>query len=172
MLGDHQFPGFPVVCRLTCFSGSFAGIYKFLLNALPILFPKSIPHSDSPSTPFEDELPVTMAPTRSERRRGRLSIRAQAHEMWIRKRTHRWHAVVAGAVSGGLPLLFEKKGRRVTIAQQLFVRGLQGSYNALSTRHNFKIPHGDILLFSLCCGQIMYAFLLRPDTIPHSYSTW
>ncbi|KAL5487505.1 hypothetical protein ACEPAI_5613 [Sanghuangporus weigelae] len=162
--------------RFAAMLGSFAGIYKFLLNALPILFPRKrhtpISPSDSPSTPFDEELPVTMAPTRSERRRGRLSFRAEAHEMWIRKKTRRWHAVVAGALSGGLPLLFEKKGRRVTIAQQMFVRGLQGSYNALSTRHNFKFPHGDVLLFSFCCGQIMYGFLLRPDTIPSSYNSW
>lgn len=51
-------------------------------------------------------------------------------------------------------------------------RGLQGSYNALSTKHNFTIPHGDVLLFSMACGQIMYAWLMRPDTIPHSYNVW
>lgn len=28
-------------------------------------------------------------------------------------------------------------------------RGLQGSYNAFSVKHNFKIPHGDVLVFSL-----------------------
>ncbi|EJD01717.1 uncharacterized protein FOMMEDRAFT_142253 [Fomitiporia mediterranea MF3/22] len=161
--------------RFAAMLGSFVAVYKFLLNALPILFPpprvnNAFSPSESPTTPF-DELPMTMAPTRSERRRGRLSFRAQAHEVWIRKRTRRWHAVVAGALSG-LAVLFEKKSRRVTIAQQLFVRGLQGSYNALSTRHNIKIPHGDVLVFALCCGQIMYGFLLRPDTIPPSYSTW
>jgi len=68
--------------------------------------------------------------------------------------------------------MFEKKGRRVTIAQQMFVRGLQGSYNAVSSKHGFKIPHGDVMVFSLCCAQIMYAFLMRPDTIPPSYSSW
>lgn len=151
-------------------------IYKFVLNALPIITPQVL-HSpfsppDSPNTPFDDELPVTMAPTRSERRRGRLSFRAQAHEVRMRKKTRQWYAVVAGALAGGFGVMFEKKGRRVTIAQQLFVRGLQGSYNALSTRHNIKIPHGDVLVFSLCCGQIMYGFLLRPDTIPPSYSAW
>lgn len=42
----------------------------------------------------------------------------------MRKKTRRWHAVVAGAIAGGLAILFErsKGGRRTVIAQQLFVR--------------------------------------------------
>ena len=106
--------------------GSFVAIYKFLLNAFPILLPKAVDDSpfdpsDSPPTPL-DELPVTMAPTKGERKRGRLSFRAQAHEQWIRRIRQRWHAVVAGAIAGGIGVLFEKKNRRLTIAQQLFVR--------------------------------------------------
>ena len=159
--------------------GSFAAIYKFLLNALPIVVPRDIWRDskstsvdpESPPTPY-DELPVTMAPTQAERRRGRLSMRAQTRIKFLQLRSSRWYAAFAGALAGGLAVCFEKKGRRVTIAQQLFVRGLQGSYNALSTRHNIKIPNGDALVFALCCGQIMYAFFLRPDTIPHSYSNW
>lgn len=133
--------------------------------------PRSTFSPDTPGTPY-DELPVTMAPTPSERRRGRLSFRAQAHEEIWRKQSRKWYALVAGAIAGGLGVLFEKKGRRVTIAQQLFVRGLQGSYNALSNRYKFKIPHGEALVFALSCGQIMYASLLRPDTLPPSYSQW
>jgi len=51
-------------------------------------------------------------------------------------------------------------------------RGLQGTYNALSDRHGFTIPYGSVLVFSLCCGQIMYAWMMRPDTIPPSYAVW
>lgn len=45
-------------------------------------------------------------------------------QVWVRKKTRRWHAVVAGAIAGGLAILFErsKGGRRTVIAQQLFVR--------------------------------------------------
>jgi len=68
--------------------------------------------------------------------------------------------------------MFEKRNRGMVIAQQMFVRGLQGTYNAFSTKHNIVIPHGDVMVFSLCCAQIMYAFLLRPDTIPNSYNAW
>ncbi|KLO05067.1 hypothetical protein SCHPADRAFT_839794, partial [Schizopora paradoxa] len=66
----------------------------------------------------------------------------------------------------------EKRTRGMVIAQQMFVRGLQGTYNAFSTNNNISIPHGDVMVFSLCCAQIMYAFLLRPDTIPQSYNAW
>lgn len=51
-------------------------------------------------------------------------------------------------------------------------RGLQGTYNALCDRHGFTIPYGSVLVFSLCSGQIMYAWTMRPDTIPKSYAAW
>jgi len=54
----------------------------------------------------------------------------------------------------------------------LFVRGLQGSWNYWSRRLNIRIPHGDVIVFSLSCGQIMYAFLMNPATIPRSYNLW
>lgn len=51
-------------------------------------------------------------------------------------------------------------------------RGLQGTYNAFCDRHGITIPYGSVLVFSLCCGQIMYAWTMRPDTIPLSYAAW
>jgi len=71
-----------------------------------------------------------------------------------------------------LAITWEKKGRKGIISQQMFVRGLQGSYNAFTTKRGLHVPHGDVLIFSLACGQILYAFLLRPDTLPRSYTTW
>ncbi|KAG8957389.1 hypothetical protein FRC03_010200 [Tulasnella sp. 419] len=84
----------------------------------------------------------------------------------------RWHAALAGFVAGGVAVLMEKKGRRLGISQQMFVRGLQGSFNLWSARTGITVPFGSVLVFSLCCGQIMYGYLLRPDTIPRSYNTW
>ena len=70
------------------------------------------------------------------------------------------------------------------------ISGLQGSYNAFTTKRGLYVPHGDVIIFSLACvvtffflyfqliminiscGQILYAFLLRPDTLPRSYTTW
>lgn len=54
----------------------------------------------------------------------------------------------------------------------MFVRGLQATYNACSQRTGFSIPYGDILVFGLSCGQIMFAFLLSPETIPPEYNSW
>jgi len=34
------------------------------------------------------------------------------------------------------------------------------------------VPHGDVVVFALSCAQIMYAFLMRPDTFPKSYASW
>ena len=51
-------------------------------------------------------------------------------------------------------------------------RGLQGSYNALAAKYGFQIPYGAVWLFSIACSQIMYGFLLRPDTLPRTYISW
>lgn len=54
----------------------------------------------------------------------------------------------------------------------MFVRGLQATYNAYSQRTGFKVPGGELLVFGLACGQIMFAFLLSPETIPPEYNAW
>ncbi|KAI0312802.1 hypothetical protein OF83DRAFT_1066610 [Amylostereum chailletii] len=184
--------------RFGAMLGCFVSVYRTLLNAFPIVFPAHVPihlrlqqllsHlfstnsnsssviEDSPSSeelsPVQEHLTLP-TPTTSERARsGRLSINAQAHQLWMRKKTRRWHSVVAGAVAGGVAILFEKPGRQAVISQQLFVRGLQGSYNAYSRNHGLHVPNGDVIVFSLACAQIMYAWLLSPETLPRSYVSW
>lgn len=155
--------------------GSFVAIYKFLLNALPILLPTSSLPRDSlfhlpktPGAPSPDlegghtaglitDSSVTPGGTSAVKDEGRssvaqpgkLSLQAQVHQIWIRKKTRRWQAVLAGAIAGGIAITFEKKNRRLGVAQQMFVRGLQGSWNAYSTRRGFTFPHGDVAVFSL-----------------------
>ncbi|KII94245.1 hypothetical protein PLICRDRAFT_100242 [Plicaturopsis crispa FD-325 SS-3] len=82
-----------------------------------------------------------------------------------------WHAPLAGAISG-LAVLAEKKANRITVSQQLFVRGLQGMYNIAHKRGLVNIPHGDVLLFGLSCGQIMYGWLISPESLPKWYNQW
>ncbi|EMD40278.1 hypothetical protein CERSUDRAFT_79950 [Gelatoporia subvermispora B] len=187
--------------RFAAMLGSFVAFYKFILNALPIFLPEPVRHRKShsrsrsllrasllqgaPSDPpfHEDDNPLVEddsevdspgldASLAQGSRHARLSMSAQAHQVWVRKRTRRWYSVLAGAMAGGIAIMFEKRSRRVAIGQQMFVRGLQGTYNAFSVKRGFKIPHGDVILFSLCCGQIMYGWLLRPDTLPRSYNHW
>ncbi|OCH90016.1 hypothetical protein OBBRIDRAFT_731675 [Obba rivulosa] len=187
--------------RFAAMLGSFVALYKFILNALPILLPEPTRHRKSHSRP-RSLLPATLLQNASSdspfhhddevtedidievetpgldpalargSRHARLSMSAQVHHVWARKRTRRWYAVLAGAMAGGVAIMFEKRSRRVAIGQQMFVRGLQGTYNAFSVKRGFRIPHGDVLVFSLCCGQIMYGWLLRPDTLPRSYNHW
>lgn len=85
---------------------------------------------------------------------GHLSRTAEAHLEWVRRKTQRWQAVAAGAVAGGVAIMFEQKDRRPGIAQQLLVRGLQGSWNAYSDMFGLSIPHGDVLVF---CGRYIFA---------------
>ncbi|KAF8126436.1 hypothetical protein K438DRAFT_1890618 [Mycena galopus ATCC 62051] len=159
--------------RFAAMLGTFAALYKFLINALPILFPVR------PSlTPFDEEEVSTPSSDSGittpglKRRRPGLSLSARAQMVLVRKPVRRWQSALAGAISGGLAILWEKRSRRVVIAQQVFVRGLQGSYNFHSEQLGFSIPYGAVLVFSLACGQIMYAFFLRPDSLPRSYIGW
>ncbi|KAJ7126249.1 hypothetical protein C8R44DRAFT_122869 [Mycena epipterygia] len=162
--------------RFAAMLGTFAALYKFLINALPILLPATQPSARSLSSPFtEGEEDSQSSPDSSletlglHRRSPRLSLSAHAQMVLVRKRTRRWHSALAGAVSGGLAILCEKRSRRSVIAQQL---GLQGTYNCYSERWGISVPYGAVIVFSLACGQIMYAFFLRPDTLPRSYVGW
>lgn len=66
----------------------------------------------------EENGTITMTP----KVKTKLSAQAVAHEIWVRKRGRRWHAFLAGALGGSIAIMFEKRGRRVGIAQQMFVR--------------------------------------------------
>ncbi|KAJ6495454.1 hypothetical protein C8R45DRAFT_1095086 [Mycena sanguinolenta] len=171
--------------RFAAMLGTFAAVYKFLINALPILIPAIKPRPRTLASPFDDDdeeemelprvvsYPASGAATPFHRRRSaRLSLSAHAQMAIVRKRTRRWHSALAGAIAGSLAILWEKRSRRVVIAQQMFVRGLQGTYNSYSDKHGIHIPYGSVLVFAVACGQIMYAFTMRPDTLPRSYINW
>ncbi|KAJ1309232.1 hypothetical protein OPQ81_004899 [Rhizoctonia solani] len=168
--------------RFAAMMGTFVAVYKFFVNALPLISNDKLPRIlqytppaiqsefdsqvQSPDGPLymrtkEDKQPDTEA----------TDIKPPSKDVFVRKPVARWHALVAGALAG-LAVAFETPDRRLTIAQQIFVRGLQGSYNYWSKRFGIRIPLGDVMVFSLCCGQIMYAFLLSPTTIPRSYRVW
>jgi hypothetical protein len=136
MLGELIHAGFARL-RIDVAPGSFVSIYKYLFNALPLLFPRP-PHPNFlPRFRIEEDLPTgsvspidTPCEPQSTRahRQAHLSLSAEARQILIRKKTSRWHSVVAGAVSGGLAVMWEKRGRRITIAQQMFVRYAKRQY--------------------------------------------
>ncbi|KAH9959215.1 hypothetical protein BC827DRAFT_1214879 [Russula dissimulans] len=181
--------------RFGAMLGSFVALYRILLNAFPLILPTDVPlrlnlralakkllspsqfrHSaigDATELAAHDESQADPSTENYlETKISRLSSTAQAHQTWLHKKSARWHSIVAGAVAGGVAISFESLSRQNVIAQQLFVRGLQGSYNAYSEKRGFRVPHGDVLVFVLSCAQIMYGFLLRPDTLPKSYTSW
>ncbi|KAJ7913851.1 hypothetical protein B0H13DRAFT_458894 [Mycena leptocephala] len=172
--------------RFAAMLGTFAALYKFLINALPILIPAIKPRPRVVSSVFDDDddeeemelprmvsYPASGAATPLHRRRSaRLSLSAHAQMALVRKRTRRWHSALAGAIAGSLAILWEKRTRRGVIAQQMFVRGLQGTYNSYSEKHGIHVPYGPVMVFAFACGQIMYAFTMRPDTLPYSYINW
>lgn len=107
--------------------GAFVALYKTILNALPIVLPVAL--SSPPPSPFEEDkedesVPATPLEIPLSERQPRLSLSAQAHQQWVRKQTRRWHAVIAGAIAGGVSIMFEKRSRRLNFAQQLFVRSV------------------------------------------------
>ncbi|KAF9376229.1 hypothetical protein CPB97_010974 [Podila verticillata] len=77
----------------------------------------------------------------------------------------RINGAIAGAIAG-LSLIIETHERRVTFAQQMFIRSMQGVYNAGKYRGQFSLRHGDAFLFSIASAQVMYAYTMHPDTIP------
>ncbi|KAG8860496.1 hypothetical protein FRB96_003750 [Tulasnella sp. 330] len=106
---------------------------------------------------------------------GHLSTRTQAAFALMREKGYtykRWHAAVAGTVAGAVAILMEQKSNRLAVSQQMFVRGLQGTFNVWSERTGVTVPFGSVWVFAFCCGQIMYGFMLRPDTVPPAYNSW
>ncbi|KAF7318048.1 hypothetical protein HMN09_00312500 [Mycena chlorophos] len=164
--------------RFATMMGAFATLYKLLVNALPILFPTSSPVDDSRSDDGSETQTLIASPSSEETETFQplpaphLSLSAHAQLILGKQHSRRWHAALAGAVAGGLAVMCEKQGRRAMYAQQLFVRGLQGFYNNYSERWGIHVPHGASIVFALSVGQIMFAFFLRPDTLPKWYNDW
>lgn len=91
----------------------------------------------------------------------------------LRKKSDHWDYLFAGAVSS-TSLVFQSKSDRLDIAQYLFLRALRMVYLHYKNVYNYPtwFTHGDSLLFALCCGQIVYGVIMRPETLPRSYVTF
>ena len=78
-------------------------------------------------------------------------------------------AAVAGTL-GGLSSLFLKRKKRRTFALYLMARLAQGTYASQKNNNRFHFwgshwSHGDVLLFAMSSAQVMYAYVMRPDTL-------
>lgn len=122
--------------------GSFVAVYKLLINTLPLIpnerlptllrytppRPPSLDPESGRSSPGASNAPLYM---RSKEERAHsaqegegtreIEERPLSRDVFVRKPVARWHALVAGGIAG-LAVAFETSERRLTIAQQLFVR--------------------------------------------------
>ncbi|KAL2652112.1 hypothetical protein R1flu_020240 [Riccia fluitans] len=85
------------------------------------------------------------------------------------------HVFLAGGVAGLSILASDDSQRRRTFALYLLARVAQCAYNSAKSKNKFHFwgsqwQHGDTLLFALACAQIMYAYVMRPETLPDSYN--
>ncbi|CAG8623475.1 8901_t:CDS:10 [Acaulospora morrowiae] len=80
----------------------------------------------------------------------------------------RWNGFIAGAIAG-ISLAAEKRERRITIAQQMFVRAVQAFYKCGGSRNYLRIPNIGPLLFIISTAQVMYAYTMQPYTLPPDF---
>ncbi|CAL0316751.1 unnamed protein product [Lupinus luteus] len=92
----------------------------------------------------------------------------------LRKKETPMNAILAGSVAGFSILSLNDKNRRRTLALYLLARLAQCTYNSAKSKNKFHLwgshwRHGDSLLFALACAQVMYAFVMRPESLPKAY---
>ena len=85
----------------------------------------------------------------------------------------RHSAVLAGAAAG-LSVLCQDQTSRRTIALYMLARALQSAYTSRKEKGLWHfwgsdLPHSDLILFAWSCAQVMYAYAIRPETLPPSY---
>ncbi|MBA0578289.1 hypothetical protein Gorai_020580, partial [Gossypium raimondii] len=91
-----------------------------------------------------------------------------------RKKETPLNAILAGCIAGLSILALDDPNRRRTLSLYLLARVAQCAYNSAKSKNKFHLwgshwRHGDSLLFSLACAQVMYAFVMRPESLPKSY---
>lgn len=92
----------------------------------------------------------------------------------LRKKETPFNAFLAGSVAGLSILALDDPNRRRTLALYLLARVAQCAYNSAKSKNKFHFwgshwRHGDSLLFALSSAQIMYSFIMHPESLPKSY---
>mmetsp|Transcript_10702 Transcript_10702/g.12911 ORF Transcript_10702/g.12911 Transcript_10702/m.12911 type:complete len:521 (-) Transcript_10702:1325-2887(-) len=85
----------------------------------------------------------------------------------------KWHSAVGGFLAGFSLLIMDKSWHR-TLSLYMATRAVQCWYNFNKERSYFHFwgshwSHGDSLLFAVSSAQIMYAYVMRKETLPRSY---
>lgn len=92
----------------------------------------------------------------------------------LRKKETPLNSILAGSVAALSILALDDSNRRRTLALYLLARVAQCAYNSAKSKNKFHLwgshwSHGDSLLFAFACAQVMYAFVMRPESLPKSY---
>lgn len=92
----------------------------------------------------------------------------------FRKKETPLNPILAGSLAGLSILALDGSTRRRTLALYLLARVAQCAYNSAKSKNKFHLwgshwRHGDSLLFALASAQVMYAFVMRPESLPKSY---
>ncbi|EXC21075.1 hypothetical protein L484_017085 [Morus notabilis] len=92
----------------------------------------------------------------------------------LRKKETPLNSILAGSVAALSILALDDSNRRRTLALYLLARVAQCAYNSAKSKNKFHLwgshwSHGDSLLFAFACAQVMYAFVMRPETLPKAY---
>ncbi|XP_030935600.1 uncharacterized protein LOC115960753 [Quercus lobata] len=92
----------------------------------------------------------------------------------LRKKETPFNAILAGSIAGLSILALDDSNRRRTLALYLLARLAQCAYNSAKSKNKFHFwgshwRHGDSLLFAFACAQVMYSFVMRPESLPKSY---
>ncbi|KAK4572459.1 hypothetical protein RGQ29_030768 [Quercus rubra] len=92
----------------------------------------------------------------------------------LRKKETPFNAILAGSIAGLSILALADSNRRRTLALYLLARLAQCAYNSAKSKGKFHFwgshwRHGDSLLFAFACAQVMYSFVMRPESLPKSY---
>uniref|UniRef100_A0A0E0I121 Transmembrane protein 135 N-terminal domain-containing protein n=1 Tax=Oryza nivara TaxID=4536 RepID=A0A0E0I121_ORYNI len=87
--------------------------------------------------------------------------------------TGSYHALRC-SVAGLAIVALDDSSRRRTLSLYLLARLAQCAYNSAKSKNRFHFwgshwRHGDALLFSLASAQVMYSFVMRPESLPKSY---
>ncbi|XP_031393152.1 uncharacterized protein LOC116204921 [Punica granatum] len=92
----------------------------------------------------------------------------------LRRKETPLNVFLSGSIAGLSILALDDSNRRRTLALYLLARVAQCAYNSAKSKNKFHLwgshwRHGDSLLFSLACAQVMYSFVMRPESLPKSY---
>ncbi|KAI4967752.1 hypothetical protein ZWY2020_015141 [Hordeum vulgare] len=91
----------------------------------------------------------------------------------FRKKETPFNAILSGSVAGLAILALDDSSRRRTLSLYLLARLAQCAYNSAKSKNRFHFwgSHWNMEMhyFSLSSAQIMYAFVMRPESLPKSY---